>query len=186
MADFHDPSGAPLDWSDIRSSISRRMSYHLRGWESAEIEDATQDVLLRVMRFFERSGMPHSLDGLVRVICRRTAVERMRIRARRPAPQPVREDHAVTADEATLRELVDLEEQVAWKALQVREWFRAHQAPCLELADARAAGTAFKELAGRTGVSHVALLQRWSRCMKRLREAIAQGKLPWNRFGGET
>lgn len=186
MAASHDPSKEGIDWSDIRSSIARWMSYHLRGWESAEIEDATHDAVMHVMRFLEHSGRPRSLDGLVRVITRRTAIERMRRRARRPASLPVREEHAVIADEATRREWLDLEEQVEWKAFQVREWFRAHQAPCLELAEARAAGVGFKELAGRNGASHVALLQRWSRCMKRLREAIAEGRLEWDRPGGEA
>lgn len=183
MAASHDPSFEGIDWSLVRSSIARRMSYHLRGWERVEIEDATQDALVRVMRFLERSGRPNSLEGLVRVIARRTAIERMRARARRPATQSVREEHAVIADEATRRELLDLEAQVEWKAFQVREWFREHQSPCLELAEARATGVAFNELAGRSGVSHVALLQRWSRCMKRLREAVTRGELPWGRYG---
>ena len=58
------------------------MSFHLRGWESADIGDATQDVLLSLVRFlraFRRAGD----DGLVAVIARRT-VNRMRARSRRP------------------------------------------------------------------------------------------------------
>lgn len=186
MAASHDPSFEGIDWSDVRKDVTRRMSFHLRGWESAEIEDATQDVLLRVMRFLEHSGQPKSFVGLLRVIERRTAIERMRVRARRPATRPVLEEHAVVADEATRRALLEIEEQVEWRAFQVREWFRAHQAACLELADGRAAGVSFKELAGKSGTSHVALLQRWSRCMKRLREAIKRGDLAWDRFGGEA
>lgn len=89
-------------------------------------------------------------------------------------------------DDTARRELLALEEVIERKALAIREYFGLHQAPCVELAEARANGVDFKQLAGSTGQSHVALLQRWSRCMKRLREAIGRGELPWDRWGGDA
>ena len=74
-------------------------------------------------------------------------------------------------------ELEEFEEEVAWKAFQVLEFFRQHHAECLELAEARANGTDLRRLAGSTNRSHSALLQRWSRCMKRLKAAIERGEL---------
>jgi DNA-directed RNA polymerase specialized sigma24 family protein len=170
----------PLDWQELRASIRRRVSYLLRGWTAEEIEDVTQDVVFKVLRFLERSGPADNLEGLITVIARRTAVERIRIRARRPAHEPMSEDTAVTLDDAARHELAELEELVAWRAFQVTEFFRAHHAPCLELAAARARGVDFKRLAEETRQSHLALLQRWSRCMRRLRAAIAGGKIPWD------
>jgi DNA-directed RNA polymerase specialized sigma24 family protein len=176
-----DPSAPPLDWQDLRASIRRRVGYLLRGWTAEEIEDVTQDVVFKVLRFLERSGHPDNLEGLLTVIARRTAVERIRVRARRPAHEPMSEEFAVTLDEAARHELAELEELVAWRAFQVTEFFRAHHAPCLELAEARARGVDFKRLAEQTQQSHRALLQRWSRCMRRLRVAIAEGRIPWDR-----
>lgn len=186
MAEYHDPSLEGFDWAEIRTTARRRLSFHLRGWESADIEDVTQDVLLSLVRFLERSGAPVSMDGLVAVIARRAAVSRMRLRSRRPPMQPVKEEHAVTLDDSTRRELLAIEEAVEARAFLILEYFRLHQAPCIELAQARANGVDFKQLAGSTGQSHLALLQRWSRCMKRLREAIGRGDPPWNRPGGEA
>lgn len=140
----------------------------------------THDVLFKFLRFQERSGPPDNPDGLLTVIARRTVVERIRARARRPAHESLSEDSVVTLDEAARIELAELEDAVAWRAFQVMEFFRAHHAPCLELAEARANGTDLKRLAERTRQSHAALLQRWSRCMRRLRAAIEGGKIPWD------
>lgn len=186
MAEPRDPSFEGLDWAEIRTSVSRRLSYQLRGWEPSDIEDATQDVVLRLMHFLRRTGSPRSLDGIVTVIARRTAIERIRIRSRRPESQPIREGDSVALDEATRYELLELEEEVTWKAFQVREFFRLHQTPCVELAEGRSNGIDFKQLAEATGQSHLALLQRWARCMKRLRTAIASRELGWDRSGGKA
>ncbi|MCC6650922.1 MAG: sigma-70 family RNA polymerase sigma factor [Candidatus Eisenbacteria bacterium] len=186
MAEPRDPSMEGYDWADIRNSVAHRMSYHLRGWEPSEIEDATQDVLLRVARFIRRSGPPRAIDGLTTVIARRVAVERIRSRMRRPPGRPVQEEDAVTLDDSMRRDLLDLEEDVAWKAFRAREFFRTRQTPCVELADARSQGEDFKQLAARTNQSHLALLQRWSRCMKKLRAAIANREWDWERPGGDA
>jgi DNA-directed RNA polymerase specialized sigma24 family protein len=175
-----DPSEPAVDWQDLRASIHRRLRFHLRGWPDAEVDDATQDVLYKVLRFLERSGAPDNLEGLVTVIARRTAVERIRARSRRPAHEPVAEHTAVTPDDADRHELAELEDQTAWRAFLVIEFFREKHAPCVELAEARSRGVDFKLLAGQTNQSHLALLQRWSRCMRRLRAAIDAGKLPWD------
>lgn len=175
-----DPSERPLDWPALRVSVRRRLAYHLQGWAPEEIEDATQDVLFKVLRFLDRAGDPENLEGLLTVIARRTAVERIRARARRPASTPLAEGTAATLDDAARQELARLEELTAWRAFQVIEFFRAQRSPCVELAEARARGVDFKRLAAETRQSHAALLQRWSRCMRRLRAAIAGGQLSWN------
>jgi DNA-directed RNA polymerase specialized sigma24 family protein len=158
----------------------------LRGWPAAEIEDATQDVLFKLLRFLERSGTPDNLEGLVTVIARRTAVERIRVRSRRPAHEPVAEHSAAAPDDTERHELAELEEQTSWRAFLVIEFFRENHAPCVELAEARSRGIDFKALATQTNQSHLALLQRWSRCMRRLRTAIDEGKLPWDGPGVRT
>lgn len=186
MSAPRDPSESPYDWQDLRARVRRRAEYLLRGWPAEEIEDVTQDVLFKLLRFLDRSGPPERVEGLVSVITRRTAVERIRRRARRPADAPLPEADAMGADDAARAELAELEDQVAWRAFQVTEFFRATQAGCLELAEARARGTDFKRLAGETKQSHAALLQRWSRCMRRLRAAIADGRVPWDGPGGTS
>jgi DNA-directed RNA polymerase specialized sigma24 family protein len=176
-----DPSEHPFDWELLRASIRRRIAHHLHGWAAEEIDDATQDVVVKLLRFLERSGTPSNLDGLLTVIARRTAVERIRAHSRRPPLEALREDSTVTFDEASRHDLARLEDLVAWKAFQVTEFFRANQASCLELAQARARGVGLHRIAEETNQSHDALLQRWSRCMRRLRAAIASGELAWER-----
>jgi DNA-directed RNA polymerase specialized sigma24 family protein len=165
----------------LRASIRRRIAYHLQGWAAEEIDDATQDVVVKLLRFLERSGAPTNLEGLLTVIARRTAVERIRAHSRRPALESLQEDSAVTLDESARHELAQLEDLVNWKAFQVTEFFRTNQASCLELAQARARGVGLQQVAEETNQSHDALLQRWSRCMRRLRAAIANGQLAWDR-----
>jgi DNA-directed RNA polymerase specialized sigma24 family protein len=177
-----DPSIHTLDWDELRAAIRRRLAYHLQGWPAEEVEDATHDVVLKVLLFVERSGLPANLEGLLTVIARRTASLRIRARTRRPPHDPVREDSSVAPDDALRRELALLDEEVRWRALQVMAFYRESQAPCLELAEARANGVDFKRLATETGQSHRALLQRWSRCMRRLRDAISRGELQWDRI----
>lgn len=129
--------------------------------------------------------MPDSMDALTTVISRRTAAERIRIRTRRPAAEPLTEATTAVPDDAERRELAELEDQVSWRAFQVMAFLREHQPACVELAEARARGLDFARLAEQTGQSHAALLQRWSRGMRRLREAIEQGRVPWNGPDGD-
>jgi DNA-directed RNA polymerase specialized sigma24 family protein len=170
-----------IDWNAVRAPILRRMAYHLRGWDQAEIEDAVQDVAYKLVCFLRRSGMPTRLDGLLTVIARRTAVERIRARdrARRAALRASHEMPEASPDGSYRLELAEVEEDVAWKAFQVLEFFRLKHAKCVELAEVRANGKDFKRLALLTNQSHRALLQRWSRCMKRLKAAIGRGELAW-------
>lgn len=181
-----DPSEHPLDWEQLRASIRRRVAFHLQGAPPEEIEDATQDVVIKTLRFLERSGPPDSMDGLLTVIARRTAAERIRARTRRPRHEPIQEASAVTMDDALRHELAELEAQVQWRATQVLAFFRERHAPCLELAEARARGMDFKRLATETHQSHAALLQRWSRCMRHLRHAVSSGALPWTLSGEDA
>lgn len=181
MSAPRDPSDSPLDWQGLRASVRRRVASLLRGWSAEEIEDVTQDVLFKLLRFLERSGSPDNVEGLLTVISRRTVVERIRARARRPAHEPFSEETAAAPDETDHEELAEIEATVHWRAFQVIEYFRANAAGCLDLAEARGRGIDFKRLAEQTGQSHQALLQRWARCKRRLRAAIAGGKLPWDR-----
>ena len=159
----------------------------MQGATPEDLEDATQVVMYKLLRFVARNdGPPRNLDGLLTVIARRTAAERIRVAVRARAHGPLREESAVIMSEAERHELAKLEDEVQWRAMSLLEWFRAQHAPCLELAEARALGTDFKTLAARTGQSHAALLQRWSRCMQKLRAAIASGHLDWPAAGEDA
>lgn len=180
MSPPRDPSASPLDWQALRASVRRRAANLLRGWPAEEIEDVTQDVLYKVLRFLDTSGPPDNLEGLLTVISRRTVVERIRARARRPAHESFSEESAGAPDETDREAIAELEEMVRWRAFQVIEFFRTHSSGCLELAEARGLGIDFKRLAEQTGDSHPSIRQRWVRCMRRLRAAIAGGKIPWD------
>lgn len=173
-----------IDWNAVRASVHRRAAYHLRGWDQAEIEDAVQDVAYKLVCFVRRSGSPTHLDGLLTVIVRRTVVGRIRERdrARRAVLRAAQEAPEASPDGTHRLELAEIEEEVSWKAFQVLEFFRLKHAGCVELAEARANGTDFKHLAAATKQSHAALLQRWSRCMQRLKAAIGRGELAWTRW----
>ena len=169
-----------VDWEAIRSLVRQRMAFHLRGWDAADIEDAVQDALLRFVRMVERDGSPRHATGAARVIARRTAIDQIRARTRSLRRTSRDVDLLLHLKQEERAEWDDLLEEVRWKAFQVLEYFRAQQAPCLELALARARGLELKQLAAETNQSHAALLQRWSRCMKRLNDAIRVGRLPWS------
>ncbi|MCC6350341.1 MAG: hypothetical protein IT347_12210 [Candidatus Eisenbacteria bacterium] len=180
MSAPRDPAPSPLDWNDLRASVRRRVSSLLRGWSSEDIEDITQDVFEKLLKFTSRSGPPDDHEALLTVIARRTVVSRIRKRARRPAHEPITES-LPAPDEAEGEELAELEALTEWRALLVIEFFRAGPGDCLDLAEARRQGIDFKQLpTKRPGDTHQAKLQRWARCRRSLRAAIAAGKLPWN------
>lgn len=180
MSAPRDPSASSLEWNSLHASVRRRVASLLRGWPVEDIEDATQDVVFQVLRFLDASGPPNNLEGLLTVISRRTAIGRIRARARRPAHEPFVEEGMVAPDEAEREAIAELEELVHWRAFQVIEFFRADSSDCLALAEARTRGVDFKQLAGQLGVTHQSLRQKWVRCMRRLRAAIAGGTIPWD------
>lgn len=166
------------DWNGHVAEIQRRMRIHLRGVDSADIEDCAQRAALSLLRFTRRVGCPHSPNGLIEVIVRRTAQTFLRGRYRRRRRLAVVDLIEELADRDE-RDLLDLEEEVAWKAMQVLEYFRQKDAPCVELAEARSRGEDLKQLADRLAQSHDMLRQRWSRCVRGLRIVISKGVLSW-------
>ncbi len=174
-----EPMALAADWPSTLADLRRRVASHLRGWDPADIEDCAQDAALRVVRAVEREGWPRNPNGLFTVIARRAAIDFIRVRRRRPRHERLDENLEIADTEALRRSLSDVHEEMQAKALRVLHYFHSRQARCEPLARARAEGLDLKSFAERSGQSHGAVLQQWSRCMRRLFESIRRGELHW-------
>ena len=81
----------------------------------------------------------------------------------------------MTLDDASRRELPAIEEAVEARAFLIREYFERIKRPRWR---SPRIGWDFKQLAGTTGQSHVAPLQRWSRCGRPAPTPSARGSSP--------
>jgi DNA-directed RNA polymerase specialized sigma24 family protein len=167
-----------FDWQAIRADVLRRLRQHLRGWGTDRIEDAAQDAMLRLELFARRSGPPRNLPGLLSVICRRVAVDAIRVRTIERRQGPLSDAAGLPDDDAAALDRALLAEEVRWAAFAVMAYFRERKASCHEVAVARFfEDLDFRSLAERTGLSSDALRQRWVRCVGQLLEAVARGEL---------
>lgn len=176
MALSQDPE-PELDWTALRAEAQRRLRARLRGWSVEAIEDATQEVMTRLLAFVRRCGAPRNPPGLLSVMCRRVAVDVIRRASidRRHDSIDAGDLRLVDPDAAVDREL--MAEEVRWAVHVVLAFFEQRKAPCLEIARARYDGLDLGKLAEATGQTHDELRQRWVRCARLLREAVERGEI---------
>lgn len=174
-----EPQAPNRDWPSTLVELRRRIASHLRGWDAADIDDCLQDAALRLVRAVDRHGWPRNPCGLFTVIARRAAIDFIRIRRRRPSHLSIHANLEVLRDCEFQRMSAELDEEVRAKAFRVLHYFHTHHARCEPLARARAEGLDLKTFAEQSGQSHGAVLQQWSRCVRRLFDGIRRGALPW-------
>lgn len=165
-------------WKSYLKEIERRTALKLRDSAQKDIEDCSQSAAEKLHRYVERAGLPHSAEGLIEVIVRRTVASHLRRkRVERRIFSPIEISDSVGArDEIELREI---EEEVAWKAAFVLGLFQKVDAKCLPLAEARSSGEGLKRFAERVAVEHAAVRKRWQRCVERLHLTLKAMGVHW-------
>jgi DNA-directed RNA polymerase specialized sigma24 family protein len=172
---FPDPDRPTL--ARIHAGATRRMRYHLRGWPAARIEEAVQDVCLGVLLYLRRNGPPGDVEWLVGVVSRRRAISMIRHERFERLHDPIDGFIDLLADGRASTEIHELREEAALLVHRILGFFRNHKAECETLAIARARGEDFKQVGARLGKSQAALLQSWSRCVRRLKDAARRGEI---------
>lgn len=177
MAEARHPDPDRHELEQIHASATRRLRYHLRGWPAARVEEAVQESCIAVVLFVRRNGPPDEMERLVAVIARRKAISMIRHERWERLHDPVEGFVDRLADQTASFDLLDLQEEATLIVHRVLEFFRAHMAECETLALARAHGEDFKSVGARLDKSQAALLQSWSRCMRRLKQAATRGEV---------
>jgi len=171
------PGMTEMQYQTARQFLYRCLRKRLFGFTEEDVQDATQDATLRLIRFLRREEA-RNLDALLNVICQRTAVDVIRSKRRGPALVPIQED---TPDEETpdhpavVTPKDDLPGVSNLDRLRflVLEFFRGSEV-CLKLARAYFDQRNWKEVAEEIRSSHAAVRQQWSRCVAKLRAVARQ------------
>lgn len=167
---------APDVCEQLRQTIQRRVRYHLQGTPAEEVRDIAQKAFTQVMTYVRQQGVPARPEGLACVVARRRAIDWIDRHVAEGTHVPIDDlADALPDGSGDAAELFMVREEAAMQARRVIDFFREHDADCLPLAMAKAVDTDLKTLARSIGESHDALRQRWSRCMRRLKDAIARG-----------
>jgi DNA-directed RNA polymerase specialized sigma24 family protein len=185
------PAGSPpatlgedeIHWDRAREFIRRRLTLELSTSSLAQLDDLTQECLVRLLRFVRRERVVN-LEALLTQLARRTAIDGLRRRLRWRALVTNDEDAVAGAADpaARVEEPGDPLERLHFVVV---EYFTARDARCRELAAAYFAGDDWKAVASAMGRSHDVIRKQWSRCLERLRAAARDERGPlfdWTHF----
>jgi hypothetical protein len=131
------------------------------GDSPSEIEDAVQEVSRLMVKFVRLHGPPRRLDGLVALLARRVAAEKI---AQRRRKRMLDEEEEI------------LEEHRAILAFAF-EYLRLKRSDCIPIAEALARGETLNACAERQNLSFDQVRKKWSRCAKLIHEAMRNKRL---------
>jgi len=173
-------SADELDWEALRAAARRLLRLRMSGFDRDEIEDATQEVLERMVGFVERHGLPSSPGGLLVCLVRCVAANKITLRKRERQIIDRFTVGALDAPSPGDTEEEILEEYRAIVAF-VLEYLRLKRAGCVPIAEALARGESLKQYSERNGLSYDQVRQAWSRCKRQIHEALLKKRLrfPW-------
>lgn len=184
------PAGAPaapvgeagIHWDRAREFVRRRLAYELPPSGRANLDDLTQECLVRLLRFVRREPVVN-LEALLTQLARRTAIDALRRRTRWRA-LVASDDAAVAAAADPAARPEEPGDPLERLQFVVVEFFAARDARCRELAAPYFAGQDWKSVASATGRSHDVVRKQWSRCLELLRAAARDERGPlldWTR-----
>ncbi len=175
MSAFESRPNAPpsdLDWSEVRNIAARFVRHRLREGRADLVDELAQDATVRLFRMSLRSPI-RSVEAALNTIADAVVADWVRGRRRwKKYFTPWTDDLESVAD---LRAFgaCDIGDPMERLRFVVIEFFERAHAPCAELARQFFAKVSWKALAEARGRSHAGILQLWSRCVRRLREALA-------------
>lgn len=161
-----------IQWDDARAFLRRRLATRLRGVDPGEIEDLTQEAMIRLLRAVRREGA-RSLEALMTTIAERTRndfLKKWMNRGKRD--QPIEEFEPLLAEpsgdaSAALQALEDDPGRVAFLILQLVGRIQPSALPLLE---AKMRGKSLEEVAREQRRTALAVRKEWSRVAQKLRD----------------
>ena len=171
-----------IDWARARSELRSRIQTRLGSGSESEIEDLTQQALVDVLRMVRKQGL-RDLQAVIVIVARSTAVDEIRRRVRwrarfeelDPGPREAREPGDPGHDH-------DDDLELLWFLLL--ESLRSRHAPCHALAVSFAKRGNWRSVGEALGLSHAAVRQQWSRCLRAFREALRKDPGPFREWIG--
>jgi RNA polymerase sigma factor (sigma-70 family) len=162
-------SEGEVPWTEARDFLSRRLRRELRGQGPDDLQDLTQEALVRLLRAVRREGAENT-EALMTAIARRTAIDHIRRTMRWSRRLEYQADPCQQAASAGVDGPDDELDRLRFVAL---EFFAARGRPCHDLALAFFACRDWRRVAEDLGRSHEAVRRQWSRCVEALRaEAV--------------
>jgi len=169
-ADPGDAREIVIDWARARRFLARCLRRRLARATKAEIEDLTQESLIRLLRAARREPI-HNLDGLMTDIARKTAFDSQRMKTRWRAILEGSDHHmaeSATSDTPLPDVLGDPLERARFVIL---EFLGRRSSACHQLAVQYFQGEgSWSAVALQLGKTPEAVRQQWSRCVALLRK----------------
>ncbi|MBM3321734.1 MAG: sigma-70 family RNA polymerase sigma factor [Candidatus Eisenbacteria bacterium] len=161
-----------IDWGKARETIRRGIRYRLGVAESPDLEDLTQESVIRLLRAVRREGATNT-SALIAVIVGRVVAQYLRSQTRRRLRFKPLESETVDALDADFRYAPDhFGDPLERLELIVIEVFHRYRSSCIELARFYFLSRDWKSVAEELGVPHDAVRARWKRCVELLRKVI--------------
>lgn len=161
-----------IDWGKARETIRRGIRYRLGVAESPDLEDLTQESVIRLLRTVRREGAKNT-GSLIAVIVGRVVAQYLRYQTRRRLRFSPLGSETAEARDADPRHAPDyLGDPVERLELLVIEIFHRHRSSCIELARFYFLSRDWKSVAEEMGIPHDAVRARWKRCVELLRTVI--------------
>jgi RNA polymerase sigma factor (sigma-70 family) len=160
-----------VDWDAARRFMRRIVRSRLDREDPAVHDDLVQEALVRLLRAI-RGEKPRDLEALMAEIAHRVTVDHLRRRKRwkllvEPASEGLLEQAPAVSPVNT-----EPGDPVARIRFVVLNYFG--DSDCGDLAQAYFAQLDWMRVAERVGRSHAAVRKQWSRCLERLRQAVAR------------
>ena len=166
-----------MDWTSARAFLLARIRHRLDREPKELHEDLAQIALVKLLRACRREAI-ESPNAFMTVLADGVVTDYLRWRRRwrllmTGSDEGALEVAAEFADFAALEG--DPLERLRFVVL---EYFVTEDAKCADLAREFFADVPWKEVAERRGEKHNTVIQQWSRCVKRLRQAVRGDRNP--------
>jgi RNA polymerase sigma factor (sigma-70 family) len=163
-----------IDWDQTRRQLRDRISRKLQGFSRTDLEDATQEALVRMLRAC-RSEEIRSPAALATSIADRTAVDWIRRRKVTRVREREMTDQDLNRPGPRIEEDTVPGDPVERIRFLVLEFFHQHNQGCWELARVYFGGNQdWKMVSQAQGIGHDTVRARWSRCVAQLRKHASQ------------
>jgi DNA-directed RNA polymerase specialized sigma24 family protein len=174
-----------IRWDEARRFLRGRLAYRVRGIPADELEDLTQEALIRLLRVVRREGV-RNLEALMNHIVELTRNDFLKRKMRRQSREQPLDDLAhVVSDPAgdAASHLEAIEQDPSRLAFLVLEFVRRVRPGALSLCESKMRGRSLEETAREQGRTPAAVRKEWSRVAQQFRDYWAAHP---EEFGGSA